>query len=105
MAQAGSITYDFAPSLAPGSRLGSASITSSNPFGPKGFGPAGTTGTVKAEAWDWTQSTWVELNYQESGLTAVPDSAVNPAGGEVLVRFSSAGQFATGWLSLTGTVT
>jgi hypothetical protein len=104
-AQSGSITYDFAPSLAPGSRLGAASITSMNPFGAKGIGPAGTTGPVKVEAWDWTQSTWVELNYQESGLTAVPDSAVNPASGEVLMRISSTGQFSTGWLSLTGTVT
>lgn len=105
MAQAGSITYEFAPSLAAGSRLASASITSSNPFGPKGIGPAGTTGQVKAEAWDWTRSSWVDLNYQETGSTAIPDAAVNPATGEVVMRLSSSGQFAAGWLSLAGTVT
>ena len=105
IAQAGSITYAFAPPLAPGSRLGSASITSSSPYGGKGIGPAGTLAPVKAEAWNWNESTWVALNYQEAGQTTIPDAAINPATGEVLLRVGSTGQFSTGWMSLTGTIT
>ena len=42
--------------------------------------------------------------YTDSGATAIPDTAVNPITGEVRLRVSSDGQFATGWLSLSGTV-
>ncbi len=104
-AQKGSITYSITPTLAPGTRLTSASITNFNPFGAKGvIGPTGTAATIKAEAWDWSSSAWTELSYQDTGSTSVPDAAVNPTTGEVRLRLSSDGQFATGWLSLTGTV-
>ena len=64
----------------------------------------GTSSAVKAQAWDWSRAAWVDLAYQETGATAVPDSAVDPLTGEVRLRLSSGGQFATGWLSLAGTV-
>lgn len=106
IASSGSITYSFNPSLAPGTHLSAVSITNTNPFGMKGFaGPTGTSSTVKAQAWVWSKSAWVDLNYQETGATAIPDSAVNPATGEVRLRLSSDGQFGAGWLSLAGNVT
>ena len=81
------------------------SVTNTNPFGTKGIiGPTGTSSPVKAQAWDWSRSAWVDLSYQETGATVIPDSAVNPVTGEVLLKLSSEGQFATGWLSLAGTV-
>lgn len=105
LASSGSITYAFEPSLAPGTHLTSVSISASNPFGAKGVvGPTGTTATVKAQAWDWSKGEWVDLTYQDTGTTSVPDAAVNPVTGEVLLRLESNGQFSTGWLSLTGTV-
>ena len=105
IAQGGSITYSFTPSLAAGTHLTSVSITNSNPYGTKGFlGPTSTPATVKARAWEWASSTWVDLAYQETGATTVPDAAVNPTTGEVRIKLSSDGQFATGWLSLAGTV-
>ena len=105
MAQAGSVTFSFTPILAPGTHLSLVSITNTNPFGAKGFlGPAGTPATIKAEAWDWKQSRWSEIAYQETGTTTVADSAVNSTTGEVRLRLSSTGQFAAGGLSLSGTV-
>lgn len=102
----GSVTYDFTPSLAPGLRLTGVSISNSNPFGTKGLGPPGSNGsagTVKGQVWDWSHSTWIDVSYQDSGNTLVPDAAVNPATGEVRIKLSSDGQFASGWLSLAGT--
>jgi hypothetical protein len=105
IAQAGSVTFSFTPTLAPGTHLSLVSITNTNPFGAKGFlGPAGTPATIKAEAWDWKQSRWSEIAYQETGTTTVADSAVNSTTGEVRLRLSSTGQFAAGGLSLSGTV-
>ncbi|HET7419733.1 MAG TPA: hypothetical protein VFL27_05090 [Candidatus Dormibacteraeota bacterium] len=105
VAQSGSITYSFDPALAPGTRLRSASIVSSNPYGAKGVpGATGTVGTVKAQAWDWSQGAWVDLGYADTGTTLVPDSAVNPTTGEVVMKLSSDGQFMTGSLSLQGSV-
>ena len=105
IASAGSVTYSFTPALAAGTHLGLASITTTNPFGPKGLiGGTGPPSTVKAEVWDWSRSTWMELTYQETGATAIPDAAVSPTTGEVRLKLSSTGQFATGWLSLSGTV-
>ena len=104
MAQSGSITFSFAPPLAPGTHLGSASITNQNPYGPKGLiGPNGVA-IVKGQVWDWSQSAWVDVEYANTGLTIVPDAAVNPTTGEVRLKLSSNGQFATGQLSLSGSV-
>ena len=105
VAQKGSLTYSFTPALAPGSRLTAVSITNTNPYGSKGFiGSTGTASVVKAQAWDWARSAWTDVAYTDSGATAIPDTAVNPTTGEVRLRVSSDGQFATGWLSLSGTV-
>ena len=103
--QSGSVTYDFMPTLAPGLHLTGVSISNTNPFGGKGFVPPGTngaSGTVKGQVWDWAQSTWIDVSYQDSGATSVPDAAVNPANGEVRIKLSSVGPFASGWLSLAG---
>jgi hypothetical protein len=104
IAQAGSITYTFTPNLAPGAHLTSASIQNTNPFGPKGFGGGAAAGVVKAQVWDWTESAWAGVSYQDNQLTLIPDSAVSQATGEVRLRISSDGQFAAGWLSLQGAV-
>jgi hypothetical protein len=105
VAQKGSLTYSFAPALGPGTRLTAASITNVNPFGSKGYiGPTGTASVVKAQAWDWTQGAWVDVSYNDTGATTIPSADVNPTTGEVRLKLSSDGQFATGWLSLSGTV-
>jgi hypothetical protein len=105
--QSGSVTYDFMPTLAPGLHLTAVSISNTNPFGGKFAVPPGTSGafgTVKGQVWDWAQSTWIDVSYQDSGSTSVPDAAVNPATGEVRIKLSSDGQFESGWLSLAGEV-
>jgi hypothetical protein len=85
--------------------LRSASIVSSNPYGAKGVpGATGTGATVKAQAWDWTQGAWIDLQYQDTGVTQIPASAIDPVTGQVLVKVSSDGQFMTGSLSLQGSV-
>lgn len=105
IANNGSIVYSFDPALAAGTHLSEVTITNSNPYGAKGFaGPTGSPSAVKAQVWDWSTSAWMNLSYQENGATTVPDSAVNPTTGEVRLRLSSDGQFAAGWMSLTGTV-
>ena len=105
MVSSGSITYEFDPALAAGTHLTSASITGTNPYvGKIGNGPNGAPATVKEQAWDWSAASWVDLSYQETGTTTLPDSAVNPVTGQVLIRLSSSGQFSAGYLSLTGTV-
>lgn len=105
IAQSGSITFSFAPPLAPGTHLSSVTISNQNPWGPKGMiGPNGAAATVKAVVWDWSRSAWVSVTYESSGLTFVPDEAVNPITGEVRMKLSSDSQFATGWLSLSGSV-
>lgn len=104
--QKGSVIYDFMPTLAPDMHLTNASISSSNQFA-KGVvvGPNGTpTANVKGQVWDWSQSAWVAVSYQDTGTTTVPDAAVNPSTGEVRMKVTSEGAFASGWLSLTGEV-
>jgi hypothetical protein len=103
----GAVTYDFTPSLSSGEHLGSVTIESSNPYGAKGVVPPGvngTTATIHGQAWDWSQSSWVDLSYQDNGSTTVPGAAVNPATGEVRLKLSSDGAYASGWLSLAGVV-
>ena len=67
-------------------------------------GPAGTTSTIRGEAWDWSRSTWVDINYQDSGTTSLPPAVINPATGEIRVRvIVNNGAFLTTGISLAGT--
>jgi len=103
--QGGSVTYDFTPTLAPGTHLSSVAISSSNQFGGKGaVGPGGTAATIKAQVWDWSQSTWIGIDYYDNSPMLVPAAAVNPITGDVRLKITSDSQFATGNYSLTGTV-
>lgn len=103
--QGGSVTYDFTPTLAPGTHLSSAAIASSNQFGGKGaLGPGGTVATVKAQAWDWSQSAWIPIDYYDNSAMTLPASAVNPSTGEVRFKITTDSQYTTGIYSLTGTV-
>lgn len=103
----GAVTYDFSPSLSPNAHLDNVTIETSNPFGGKGPippGATGPTGAIKGQAWNWAQSTWMDLSYQDNGSTTVPAAAVNPTTGEVRLKLSSDGAYSSGWLSLAGTV-
>jgi hypothetical protein len=106
--QNGSATYDFAPALAPGAHLTAAALVSSNPYGGgfKGIPPGagGAAGTVTSQVWDWSTSIWIDVNYQDSGSTSIPDSGVNPSTGEVLLKLGGDNGFSSGWLSLAGTI-
>jgi hypothetical protein len=103
--QTGTVTYRFTPPLAPGLHLSGASISASNPFSGKiGGGPAGTTSTIRGEAWDWSLSTWVDINYQDNATTSLPAAVINPATGEIRVRvIVNNGAFLTNGISLAGT--
>jgi hypothetical protein len=105
--QSGSVTYEFAPSLAAGRQLTGATLTASNPYGGK-FMPApggGTSApTVQGQVWDWSRSAWSDVAYQDNGTTTVPDSAVNPDSGLVRLRLSTSGGFLAGTITLSGTV-
>jgi hypothetical protein len=106
--QSGSVTYEFSPSLAPGTRLTGASLTASNPYGGK-FAPApggGTSSapTLQGEVWDWSRSAWRDLAYQDNGTTTLPESAVNPGSGLIRLRLSTNGGFLAGNITLSGTV-
>jgi hypothetical protein len=105
--QNGSVTYQFTPALAAGAHLGAASLTSSNPFGPKFVPPVGGTAatTSQADVWDWSRSTWTSIAYQDNGTTAIPDAAIDSTSGSVRFRISgSSASFMAGGVSLTGTV-
>jgi hypothetical protein len=103
--QAGSITYDFAPTLAPGAHLFDVAISSFNPFGGKGvIGPTGVAASVKAQVWDWSRSAWVAIDYNENSAMRVPPAAVDPTTGEVRLKLTADNQFSTGVYSLVGTV-
>ena len=106
--QSGSVTYELSPSLVAGSHLTSVSLTVSNPYGGK-FMPApgggtGSTAAVQGQVWDWSRSAWTDVAYQENGTTSLPDSAVNPDSGLIRLRLSNSGAFATGTITLSGTV-
>jgi hypothetical protein len=106
--QSGSVTYELSPSLVAGTHLTSVSLTASNPYGGK-FVPApgggtGSTAAVQGQVWDWSRSAWTDVAYQENGTTSLPDSAVNPDSGLIRLRLSNSGAFATGTLTLSGTV-
>jgi hypothetical protein len=102
--QNGSVSYDFTPALAPGSRLDSASVDSTF-TSPKGPIAPGTTATLQARFWDWHRSAWTALSYNMGGVTALPSAAINPTTGEVRLQVDAAGtQTVFGQVSLTGTV-
>ncbi|HEV2139727.1 MAG TPA: hypothetical protein VGT01_00935, partial [Candidatus Dormibacteraeota bacterium] len=104
-ANSGSMTFSFKPTLVTGKRLQSVKLNSSNPYGMKLGAPGTATPAVlHAQVWDWTTSQWVDVNYIDSGTTAVPEDAVNPSTGEVRLKLSSDGQFTTVFLSASGTV-
>jgi hypothetical protein len=105
--QNGSVTYEFQPSLATGSRLRAASLNSSNPFGPKIIPPAagGTAvATAQADVWDWSRGAWTAIAYQDNGITAIPDSAIDSSGSVRLRISGSSASVTSGGISLTGTV-
>nr|MDQ6885608.1 hypothetical protein [Candidatus Dormibacteraeota bacterium] len=118
--QNGGVTYEFTPSLAAGTHLSAASLSASNPFGPKLI-PAPTIGaptivgtpaingaasaTAPAVVWDWSRGTWTAIAYQDNGTTALPDAAINPTSGAVRLRITGANtSVMTGGVSLTGNV-
>jgi len=106
--QSGSVTYEFSPSLAAGTQLTGASLTTSNPFGGKFIpAPGGGTpsaSTVQGQVWNWSRSAWSDIAYQDNGTTTLPDSAVNPDSGLVRLRLSTTGAFLAGTITLSGTV-
>ena len=106
--QNGSVTYEFAPVLAAGARLSGLSLNASNPFGPT-VGPPGTSTpaspSVTGQVWDWSRSAWTDIGYQDNGVTALPDSAVNPASGLIRLRISTTNSGPMGGsLTLSGTI-
>lgn len=106
----GSVTYDFWPSLAPGTHLTGASLNASNLLAGKGVPASGANSPASAltgEAWDWSHSTWIAVDYQDNGTISLPDSAVDPSTGEVRLKVTatnSGGSFISTGISLTGTV-
>jgi hypothetical protein len=104
LASSGSVVYSFQPALATGSHLTGVTVSSSNPYGPKFAGANGTSGAVNGQAWDWATSTWLDINYLDTGTTSIPQDAVNPVTGEVRLKLSSSGQFSAGFASIAGTV-
>jgi hypothetical protein len=109
MMQKGSVTYAFTPSLGPGLHLRNASFGSSGNIPIKGgfAGSPGVSSELKVQVWDWSRSNWTDVQYAEStatSTTSLPDSAVNPATGEVKVKLSSSSFFNAGWFSLNGDV-
>ena len=103
----GSVTYAFMPNLVPGTRLVSASLSSSNPFFGKGIPPTanGSQPSLTTQIWDWSHSAWADLAYRDNATNAIPDTAVNPSTGEVRVKMTVAnGGYLSGGISLTGTV-
>jgi hypothetical protein len=104
--QKGTVTYDFTPTLAPGTHLTRATLDSTNQVG-KGVAPT-TSQSLEAEVWDWTQSRWVPIAYNGAGTTELPPSAVDPSSGAVRLRLTVTGgsngeQVLLGAISLTGT--
>ena len=106
--QSGSVTYEFTPALAGGAHLTGLSVNVQNPYGAK-IGPPGTstqTGpAVTGQVWAWSGSTWTDIAYQDNGVTALPDSAINPTTGLVRLRLSTTtGGLLGGSLTLSGTI-
>ncbi|MDQ6711848.1 MAG: hypothetical protein M3Z28_01470 [Candidatus Dormibacteraeota bacterium] len=107
--QNGSVTYEFAPPLATGTRLTSATLNSSNQYGGKFMGPPSSTGngsdqSMQSEVWDWSHGAWTTVAFQNSGSTALPDGAVNSDTGMVRFRLSGNSGFMAGAITLSGTI-
>lgn len=108
--QSGSVTYEFQPHLAAGLHLLSPAVSSQNPYGAKFVPvPPGTTGgassTIQSQYWDWSNSSWTDIAYQDNGTTALPDSAVDPATGTVRLKVNTPnGGMLAGDVSLAGVV-
>jgi hypothetical protein len=104
--QNGSVTYEFAPRLAPGGHLTAVSVSAVNPYGPKFGGPSGgTSPSVTGQVWDWSRGTWTDLAYQDNGTTAIPNNAIDPSSGAIRLRVSTTNSgFLAGTITLTGTV-
>ena len=67
----------------------------------------GTPGTAspQADVWDWSRGAWTSITYQDNGITAIPDAAINPVSNAVRLRVTGANASITsGGASLTGTV-
>ena len=106
--QSGSVTYEFTPALAGGAHLTGLSVNVQNPYGAK-IGPPGTSAqtgpAVTGQVWAWSGSTWTDIAYQDNGVTALPDSAINPTTGLVRLRLSTTtGGLLGGSLTLSGTI-
>ncbi|HET9847915.1 MAG TPA: hypothetical protein VFR68_05105 [Candidatus Dormibacteraeota bacterium] len=106
MLQNGSVTYEFAPQLAPGTHLSGVSVSAVNPYGPKFGGPSGgSSPSVSGQVWDWAHGTWVDLAYQDNGTTSIPDNAIDPSSGTIRLRVSTTNSaFLAGTITLSGTV-
>src|SRR6184192_179816 len=106
--QSGSVTYEFTPALVGGAHLTGLSVNVQNPYGAK-IGPPGTSAqtgpAVTGQVWAWSGSTWTDIAYQDNGVTALPDSAINPTTGLVRLRLSTTtGGLLGGSLTLSGTI-
>jgi hypothetical protein len=107
--QSGSVTYEFAPSLATGTHLSGVSLSSQNPYGAK-FQPApaggggSTVPGLQGQVWDWSRSAWTDVAYQDNGTTALPDGSVDPASGLIRFKLSTSTGFLAGTITLSGTV-
>ena len=106
--QSGSVTYEFTPALAGGAHLTGLSVNAQNPYGAKVGPPSTSTQTgpaVLGQVWAWSGSTWTDIAYQDNGVTALPDSAINPTTGLVRLRLSTTtGGLLGGSLTLSGTI-
>jgi len=101
--QNGTVTYDFTPSIASGLHLTNAALDTTSQF--QMGGPTATGQNLQVNAWDWSKSAWVPLNYSPSGSTALPDTTVNPTSDEVRIQMTANGSLIyLGPMSLTGTV-
>jgi len=101
--QNGTVTYDFAPAIASGMHLTSAALDATTQL--KFGGPPGTTQALQVNAWDWSQSAWVSVNYASAGTTALPEATVNPATSEVRLQMTAGSSSVyLGPISLTGMV-
>jgi hypothetical protein len=63
------------------------------------------TPTAQADVWDWARGDWTSIAYQDNGVTAIPDAAINPVSNAVRLRVMGANaSITTGGASLTGTI-
>jgi hypothetical protein len=104
MMTSGTVTYEFAPGIAPGMHLTNAKLDSTSQ-NPKMGGAPGSSQNLQATYWDWSQAAWVPLNYSDAGTTALPDAAIDPSSNAVRLQMKiNGGQVFLGAISLTGTV-